>query len=748
MNDPLGLKRSVQARDRLALQAEQAGLALHGQLKPGLAGTDAARDASSRAAAADAAVREGALSLAALAENLRIYQAELHAQADELGASQARSEELLQRFTALFTHMPVAALRVGAHGEIVEYNARAGTLLGLDGRGAPVRFLHRLVDAAHYQSRVRPAFLEARATGASALDAVPMHRHSRGGDGGPTGAGPGFMAELHIAWLPGAQGQPAGPDTAAPDKDPAPYICAIVERTEQLRTLQALRDSSRALQDSAAFLAESARLARIGGWELTLQPRQWHLAPELQRLLELPAAATSTLAALQGCMTAADAQAFNQALAGAEDGHPFELELDVLTAGGRRMRMLAVGQPVFVDDGEATVQRVRGVLQDITGPVQARAQISDLTERLSVANAAGGVGVWDWDLGTDSVLLDVRMAQLLGLDGPGERPARQLRALLAATLPTEEAERLDAALQALQHGGGTLNTELQRLGPEDEPQRWLHISARLHQDATGQALRVVGAAWDSSAEHEAARLLAAKESAEAANRSKSAFLSRMSHELRTPLNAILGFAQLMRMEADAGDLVLKPHRVQLIETAARHLLDLVNEVLDVTRVESGQVEMKLVQLDLREVVRDSLPMVQGLADRSGVRIVDHSAGAAASPVQGDRLRVKEVLINLLSNAVKYNHHGGSVEIRLQPVLDEDAVDLVVADTGPGLDAQQLQGLFQPFNRLGAEARGVEGSGMGLFVSQRFVEMLGGQVLVQSTPGVGSRFTVRLKAAPV
>ena len=101
-------------------------------------------------------------------------------------------------------------------------------------------------------------------------------------------------------------------------------------------------------------------------------------------------------------------------------------------------------------------------------------------------------------------------------------------------------------------------------------------------------LRLVGCAWDSSPEHEAARLLAAKEAAESASRAKSAFLSRMSHELRTPLNAILGFSQLMRMEAEAGDLVLKPHRVTLIETAARHLLDLVNEVLDVSRIESGQ----------------------------------------------------------------------------------------------------------------------------------------------------------------
>jgi two-component system cell cycle sensor histidine kinase PleC len=365
-----------------------------------------------------------------------------------------------------------------------------------------------------------------------------------------------------------------------------------------------------------------------------------------------------------------------------------------------------------------------------------------------VANAAGGIGVWDWVIDTGRVVLDARMARLLDLPAAVEMPEAELRRTMAALLPPDEAERMDQALRAAVELLVPLNIELRRLrhgAPAGSSERWLHLTGRTHAGADGRALRVVGCAWDSSAEHESARLLAAKESAETASRAKSAFLSRMSHELRTPLNAILGFAQLMRMEAEAGDLVLKPHRVNLIETAARHLLDLVNEVLDVSRIESGQVDVHLARFDLRDIVHECLPMVQGLADGAAVQLVDLTAGGPPRWVLGDRLRLKEVVINLLSNGVKYNRPGGRVEIRSGQ--GDDGCVLDVVDTGRGLDPRQLASLFQPFNRLGAEATGIEGSGMGLFVSRRFVELMGGRIDVHSQPGAGTTFSVQLQSPP-
>jgi signal transduction histidine kinase len=743
---PGGLKQSVQARDRLAVQAETAGTALRRAIDQGLF------------AHLDPLLRDNAGMLVNLAEDLRIYQAELHAQADELAASQARNERLLARFGALFGHMPVAALLVGDNGEVLEFNARAAALLGLQTRPGAARFLHRFLDPAQFQALVRPAFHEARGSGASRVDEVRFIDAS----------GRGFPGELHLAWMPAADPLPAAPAAgggaeggddgealaaaaaAAAGSRPlssGSFVCAVVDRSEAVAQLQVLRDSEQALRQSQGFLADSARLARVGGFEWLPAGDGWRFSPELCALLELPPGEAASLDALLARIDARQHEPLRLALSQAATGQPFELELDVTGASGRSMRMLAAahGERAGADPAEP-VQRVTGVLHDVTAPVRARQEISELTERLSVANAASGIGVWDWDLLRATVLLDARMAQLLGVAAAGEQTEPALRRLLAAALTPEDAQRLDSALQRLAEQAEPLGLELRRASADGQPQRWLHVTARAHFDGAGRAVRIVGSAWDSSADHEAARLLAAKESAEAASRSKSAFLSRMSHELRTPLNAILGFAQLMRMEAEAGDLVLKPHRVTLIETAARHLLDLVNEVLDVSRIETGQLDLDLVRFDLRDVVRESLPMVQGLAERNGVALVD---AVAAQPqplwVRGDRLRLKEVLINLLSNGAKYNRRGGQVRIDAQS--GAAGVALSVADTGPGLTAEQQAQLFQPFNRLGAEASGIEGTGMGLFVSRRFVELMGGSIAVDSAPGQGCRFTVHLNAPP-
>jgi signal transduction histidine kinase len=258
-------------------------------------------------------------------------------------------------------------------------------------------------------------------------------------------------------------------------------------------------------------------------------------------------------------------------------------------------------------------------------------------------------------------------------------------------------------------------------------------------------VRLIGCAWDSSPVHEALRLLAAKDAADSASQAKSAFLSRMSHELRTPLNAILGFSQLMRLEAESGDLTVKPHRVELIESAARHLLELVNEVLDVSRIESGRLALSLVPCELNRLIAESTAMVQGLAARHEVVLLDRAQDGADCRVMGDPLRVKEVLINLLTNAIKYNRPGGQVTIDVQSASADVVVQ--VSDTGRGLDERQLAGLFQPFDRVGAESSGIEGSGMGLFVSRRFVELMGGDIEVSSQPGVGTVVRVRLTVAP-
>jgi PAS domain S-box-containing protein len=239
-------------------------------------------------------------------------------------------------------------------------------------------------------------------------------------------------------------------------------------------------------------------------------------------------------------------------------------------------------------------------------------------------------------------------------------------------------------------------------------------------------------------------LVAALDATERASRAKSEFLSRMSHELRTPLNAILGFAQILQLKADA---LPAPARDQLrqIETAGWHLLELINEVLDLSRVESGTLTVSREPVDVTPLVNECARMAEPLARMHDVQLVNRAAEGQALHALGDRTRLKQVVTNLLSNAIKYNRPGGSVTLALAHGAD-GCVEVSVADTGRGFTQQQLGQLFQPFNRLGAENGPIEGTGIGLVITKRLVELMGGTLHVATTAGAGSVFTVRLPVA--
>ncbi len=253
-------------------------------------------------------------------------------------------------------------------------------------------------------------------------------------------------------------------------------------------------------------------------------------------------------------------------------------------------------------------------------------------------------------------------------------------------------------------------------------------------------------AWrDVTERRQAEALRLAKEVAEAANQSKSAFLSRMSHELRTPLNAILGFSDVLLQDAQAPMLPVQRRHVQRIHDAGQHLLLLIEDVLDVARIDSGMLQVRDEVVDALESVHEAVRSVQVLADARAVQLrVALADGLADCCVAADRTRLQQVLLNLLSNAIKYNRPGGHVCVRLQVQAQGDRLALAVADSGLGLDAAQLQSLFQPFNRLGRERSGVQGTGIGLVISRRLVEMMGGTLQVQSEAGQGSCFSFDLQ----
>ena len=235
-------------------------------------------------------------------------------------------------------------------------------------------------------------------------------------------------------------------------------------------------------------------------------------------------------------------------------------------------------------------------------------------------------------------------------------------------------------------------------------------------------------------------LTGAKAAAEKANLAKSDFLSNMSHELRSPLNAILGFAQLMESDGTPQSTSQKESTSQILQ-AGWYLLDLINEILDLSLIESGKLLLSQEPMLLDEVLLDCRAMIEPQAQKYGITV---HFGAFNEPcyVRADRLRVKQVLINLLSNAIKYNRAGGTVAVECA-VQSESRVRVSVRDSGMGLSADMLAQLFQPFNRLGQEVSGEEGTGIGLVTTKRLVELMGGVIGVASEVGIGSVFWVEL-----
>ena len=424
------------------------------------------------------------------------------------------------------------------------------------------------------------------------------------------------------------------------------------------------------------------------------------------------------------------------AMQAARPGERLVTEFRVQRPDGSRVWVEA--HAASFDAGEGRRTRT-GVMVDVTARREALARLRDSEERWKLALESTGDGVWDWDLETGAERFSPRFLEMYGF-APGELD--EMASSMDARTHPDDVAAMHEARRAHFEGRTPRYENEHRVRCRDG--RWKWILSRglvIRRAADGRPLRMIGTHTDITARKEAQALQHARDEAQAAERAKSLLLSRVSHELRTPLNAVLGFAQLLDQTAlDARQREWLGH----VLGGGRHLLALVEDVLDLSSLQTGELRLASVDVDLVQTVEAAWTMVAESAHAAGLALDRSALPAGPLWVRADGRRLLQVVLNLLSNAVKYNRAQG--RIRLAAQLDGGQVELSVADAGAGLTEAQLARLFRPFERLGAERRGVQGSGLGLALARHLAEAMGGTLDASSVPGEGSVFRVRMPAA--
>ena len=387
----------------------------------------------------------------------------------------------------------------------------------------------------------------------------------------------------------------------------------------------------------------------------------------------------------------------------------------------------------------AVRERTAALQAEVHERERAQAALRDSEQRFRNILNTAPIGILYTDLRGYVKQANPRFCELTGY----AEDELQLMTVAQYTHPDDVAADQDLSRQ-LVLGEMPMYRRQKRYITKDGRTLWVQSTVTLLRDELGQARRIVGVVEDITEHLRLQDAETARERAEAANRAKSEFLSRMSHELRTPLNAMLGFAQLLELDRRHPLSADQQPWVAQIQQAGWHLLDMINDVLDLSRIESGNLKLQIEPIGLPDLLSASLAMVDTEARRRGLNISTDLADGTGV-LMGDATRVKQILVNLLSNAVKYNSEGGRIHVasRMRP---HDMVEIAVTDTGLGMTAEQLAELFQPFNRLGRERSSQEGTGIGLVISQRLAELMGGSLRARSIAGEGSSFILTLPGA--
>lgn len=438
----------------------------------------------------------------------------------------------------------------------------------------------------------------------------------------------------------------------------------------------------------------------------------------------------------------------------------WEWEGRFIRKGGEVVWMHGTSKPMRLEDGVLW----DGVFVDITERIKVDLELSrhrdhleelvregnkELYEReqqLKDAQRMAHLGNYVWDLKSNVLNWSDTIFDLFDLDPDSVQPTPEL---FLEKIHPDDVEVVNEIMNKALSTAYPLNEERRVSLPvldyrtihKDGSMHWLRAEGAALLDEAGCPVSVYGTVQDVSSHKLAEQeITKTKMLAEKANAAKSEFLSRMSHELRTPMNAILGFGQLLKMDVDHLNQEQMAN-INEILGAGNHLLSLINEVLDLSRIESGKLEINFKDVDLKTVINECISLIQPLADSRHLSLIDNLTDTNYK-VRADAMRIKQVFLNLFSNAVKYNREHGEITIKSQ-VISEQTLRIAVSDTGGGLSEDDLENLFVPFQRLN-EASSVEGTGIGLVITKRLVELMGGRVGADSVLGKGSNFWIDLK----
>ena len=524
---------------------------------------------------------------------------------------------------------------------------------------------------------------------------------------------------------------------------------AVCDETGRMTAIAGVTsDVSARHQQHAALVEFAQRLERaqavgnLGFWELDISDATFWCSKQLRQILALaPAASVRSYDEFLARVHADDRAYVRHQINIAIGSAPgFDIDHRIVRADGEIRHLRNQGTIERAVDGRPL--QLVGIAQDITARKQIELEAQESALRLRQITENIDHVFWLYEASSGAAVY-VSPSYTKVWDLPMSAAYSDPLAWLAQVHPEDRADVERAFRDCLQRGHADI--EFRAYSASAEP-RWMHARAFPIADEHGQIYRIAGITADITYRKRIAELQRLKDDAENANRSKSAFLSKMSHELRTPLNAILGFSQLLTYDKQRPLDPDQRENVEEISNAGRHLLEIVDEMLDVTRIEMGKLRVTITPIDVGEVVAECLAMAHSDAARRRMTIVSTLRAGERVLALGDRTRARQIVLNLLGNAVKYIPEQGRIVVALDEHSMPGCVRITVTDNGPGLSAEQISKLFVPFQRLDAERISSEGLGLGLALSKQLAEAMGGALGARCTLGAGCTFWLDLPAA--